>query len=262
MENTLKFLNEVKKLKIKKLIFASILLGSLIFLFVPDNFPDHSQFQEFLNSASQNEVIIIFNSGGWGNTSLEKAQDFAPIIDGIQKALRERNLNSIVISYNRTKDSFSGKVTALKEMSRSYQNQAEILVGNVNYFLKQNPGKKIIMTGLSNGGALVDEAMEKIPQDFKNNVFAIEAGVPFWKKTFNSENILRLNNEGKDSLSKGEIKVLLSTLFKAPFKWIFAKISGKNLIFSQAIQAPGHEYEWELIAPEVTSFLESKISSL
>ncbi len=45
------------------------------------------------------DVIIIFNSGGWGNTPLEKAEDFATIIRGIQETLNQWGYNSIVVSY-------------------------------------------------------------------------------------------------------------------------------------------------------------------
>ena len=246
--------------KIKYFIIFLIILGSLLFIFSPNFFPENLQFQEYLNLSSQSDVLIIFNPGGWGNTPPEKAEDFAPIIKSVQETLNEWGLNSIVVPYIRTKDNLLGKITAAKDMSRSFQNQSNELAKEIEEFLEQNPGKKIIMAGLSNGAAFIDETMEKLSPKTKNTVFAIEAGVPFWKKEFHSENILRLSNNSKDSLSKGEIKILISTLLKAPFKWLSAKISGKTLTFSQAIQVPGHEYFWS--SPEVyfpiVSFLEEK----
>ena len=58
-----------------------------------------------------------------------------------------------------------------------------------------------------------------------------------------------LDNNGKDTLSAGEIKSLISALVKAPFKWISSKINGDDLTFSQVLQAPGHDYLWD--SPEV-----------
>lgn len=83
----------------------------------------------------------------------------------------------------------------------------------------------------------------------------------FWHYNFESENILFLNNDGKDSLAKGDVKSLISALVKAPFKWIFSKINGQNLSFSQAIQAPGHKYSWSSleISSQIVTFLEEKI---
>jgi len=245
--------------KIKYSFIILIFLGSLIFLFSPEVFPEIGNFQEFLNSASQNDVIIIFNSGGWGNTPLEKAEDFAPIIEGIQETLNEWGYNSMVIPYERTKNSFFGKITGIKGTIWAFRNQAEPLSKEIEEFLKKNPSKKIIMAGLSNGAAFVDDTMGEISDNIKNQVLAIEVGVPFWKKKLDSENILLLNNQGKDPLSKGEIKVLFSVLFKAPLRWLLAKVSGENITFSQALYFSGHEYSWIKVKPDITSFLESKL---
>ena len=245
--------------KVKYLVLTSVILGGLFFLFGPDVIPENFQFQNLLNSAPQNDVIIIFNSGGWGNTPLAQAEDFAPIIKGIRETLTEFGLNSIVIPYERTENNFFGKITAIKEMKRSFQGQAEKLAGDINEYLRQNPGKKIIMAGLSNGGAFVDETMKKISSDVKDNVLVIEAGTPFWGKPKNFENGLVLDNGGKDALSKGEIKILISSLIKTPLRWIIAKISGENLsLFQISNQYITHEYKWNEVAPQITSFLESK----
>jgi len=247
--------------KFKKIIFISVILSSLIFLLAPADFPENFRFQQILDSTFPQEIIIIFNSGGWGNTPLEKAEDFTPIVKGIQETLNELGLNSIIAPYERTKDNFFGKITSVKEMRQSFRPQAEKLAEEIEEYLKQNSGKKIIITGLSNGGTFVNETMEKISEDLKNDVFAIEAGTPFWEKPLNSENVLSLDNEGRDPLSKGEMRILILTLIKAPFKWVWAKISSKNLTFSQAIYIPGHEYQWDKVSPEINSFLREKLNA-
>ena len=245
--------------KIKYFIITLTLLGSLFFLFSPEVFPDNLQFKESLNLTPQNDVIIIFNSGGWGNTPLEEAEDFTPIIEGIQKTLKDLGYNSIVIPYKRTKDNFLGKISGIKGTVWAFRNQAESLSQEIEEFLKKNPSKKIIIAGLSNGAAFVDDTMGEISDNIKNQVLAVEVGVPFWKKTLNSDNVLYLNNEGKDPLVRGEMKTLFSTIFKAPFRWLLAKISGKNLAFSQAFYIPGHEYSWVKVKPAVVTFLENKL---
>ena len=244
---------------VRKFILFGAILGSLVFLFGPDVIPENFQFQNLLNSAPQNDVIIIFNSGGWGNTPLAQAEDFAPIIKGIQETLSEFGLNSIVIPYERTENNFLGKMTAIKDMRRSFQDQAGKLAGDIDEYLRKNPSQKIIMAGLSNGGAFVDETMKKISNGLKDDVLVIEAGTPFWAKSKDFENVLRLDNGGKDALSKGEIKILISSLIKAPLRWILAKILAENLSLSQiSNQYITHEYKWNEVAPQITSFLESK----
>lgn len=239
-------------------IFFLFLLGSLFFNF--EQFPENFQSPKFLDLATQNDVIIIFNSGGWGNTPLEKAEDFAPIVKGIQETLNNWGYNSIILEYTRTKDDLSGKITGIKEFLNSFSSSSEILAEKVKFLTENLPDKKIIIAGLSAGGAFVDETMKKIGNEAK--VYAIAAGIPFWHNTFESENILQLNNNGKDSLSKGEIKSLILTLIKAPFKWIGAKIRGGNLSFSQALQIPGHRYSWSEIKPDVIPFLENKLTPI
>ncbi|GAI55805.1 unnamed protein product, partial [marine sediment metagenome] len=80
------YLKETKiSVKMKKNIVISFLLIGLIILFEPGDLPDNSQFQEGLNSVSQDEIVIVFNSGGWGNTPVDEAGDFKPIIEGVQE---------------------------------------------------------------------------------------------------------------------------------------------------------------------------------
>jgi len=245
--------------KTKYPILFLVFFGALFFLFGPEITPENLQPQEILNLAKDNDVIIIFNSGGWGNTPLEKAADFTPIIEGIKKTLEDFGYNSLVIPYIRTEDTLSGKIAGARDFLSSYSSSSKILAKKVEFLTENLPDKKIILTGLSAGGALVDEAMGKI--ETKASVYAIEAGVPFWIKTFEAENILQLNNNGKDSLSAGEIRTLLFTLVKAPFKWIFSKMNGQNLPFSQAFYVPGHEYSWSSpeVGSQITTFLENKI---
>jgi len=95
--------------KIKIIIISLIILGSLFFLFSSLTLPEGFQVQEIFDLAAGNDVIIIFNSGGWGNTPPDKADDFLPVISGLQEILRELNYQSVVISYQRTKDGFFGE---------------------------------------------------------------------------------------------------------------------------------------------------------
>lgn len=246
--------------KVKYFIISLVVLGSLFFLFGPVVMPDNSQFQKVLDLNSGEDVIIIFNPGGWGNTPLKEADDFAPIIKGIQKTLNEWGYNSVVIPYYRTKRSLIGKISGAKDFFSSFKFSSGTLAKEVEFLAREKPKDKIIIAGLSNGGALVEETMEKISAKAKNSVYGIVAGVPFWAKPPNSDHILKLDNNGKDSLSGGEIKYLILSLFRAPFKWVSAKINGENLTFSRAIQAPGHEYSWSSlrIKHQIVTFLESK----
>ncbi len=252
--------------KAKQFVIFLIFLISLFLILGPElwlepGFPPGELGQNLLDLAVQNDVIIIFNSGGWGNTPLEQAEDFAPIIKGIQQTFQSWGCNSLVVPYIRTKDSFLGKISGTKDFLTSFEFSSEILAKKIEILSRDFPDKKIIITGLSSGAALVKATMKKISNEAKDSIYGIAVGTPFWHKNLESENILQLNNSGKDSLSTGEVKTLIFTLIKTPFKWISSKITGENLSFGQAIQAPGHKYPW--FSPEVGSqivtFLENKI---
>lgn len=246
----------------KKIIFTVFLAAFLCFLFASVEVPDNSQFKKTLNSVSGNKVIIIFNSGGWGNTPIEEAKDFFFIVNGIQRTLNNLGYQSVIITYNRTKKSFLGRVEGLKEFSTLFKSQSSKLAEEIEYFRTHNPDSKVIVAGLSSGAAFIDKVMEKVSEKGIKNVFAIEAGIPFWEKSLKSENVLLLNNEGRDTFSRGEIKALLLTGVKAPFKFIIAKLSGEDLSLPFAFDAPGHEYFWDspYTGPKITAFLKDKFS--
>lgn len=245
--------------KAKYFTLVLVILGGLFFLLGPEAIPGNFQLQEILSSAADNDVIIIFNSGGWGNTPLAEAEDFVPVIEGIQETLNNWGYTSIVIPYNRTKNTLLGKTAGARDFMNSFKSSSESLAEEIEFLAENLPNKKIIMTGLSAGGALVDGTMEKISQN--TQVYAVTAGIPFWHNSSNLENTLQLNNNGKDSLAEGDAKSLALALIKAPFKWIFSKLNDQNLTFSQAILIPGHEYYWPSpeVGPQIVTFLEEKI---
>jgi len=246
--------------KFKIFIFSIFFLG-LFFAFTPRVFPENNQFQDF-SKFSSDDIVIIFNSGGWGDTPFEKADDFAPIVKGIQETLNSWGYQSVIVSYQRTKKNFLGRITGIKEFFLSFPKESRELGSQIERFIIQNPQKMVIIAGLSNGAAFVDETMEKISDNIKDRVFAIEVGIPFWKKRLRSNNILRLDNQGRDSLSEGRIEKLVFAFLKTPFKWIEARLKGVPLRVSRAIKMPGHEYQWNNLSPEISSFLKNKINNI
>ena len=242
--------------KDKKLVTVIILLIGLFFLL--GEAPDNSKFKDVLNSASENEIVIIFNSGGWGDTLPEEAADFTPIINGIQKTLNDLGYNSIVVPYTRTKDSFLGRVEGVKEILSLFPKQSQKLANEIEVFIKSHPENKIIMAGLSNGATFVNRTMMKVSENRRNSVFAVEVGTPFWEKVLDFDNILLLNNKGKDALSKMDLRILIPALLKSPYKWLSAQVLREELSFSQALYLPGHYYGWDSVSPEVKFFLESR----
>jgi hypothetical protein len=247
--------------RIKYPIFISIIILVFFLFFWFDALPENVRLKEVAGSHLNEDIVIIFNSGGWGDTPPEKAEDLTPIVKGVEKTLSEKGYKSIVIPYERTKAGLFAKIRGAREMFGYFQKQSDELAGGVKVFLENNPGKKIIMVGLSNGASFVDETMKKLA-NFQNSVLAIEIGSPFWQKEMNSGNVLRLDNGDQDSLVMGDVKTLLSTLLKAFPKWFLAKVSGANLSFSRAFDFPEHKYSWESpgVSYLIGSFLDRNVN--
>jgi len=236
-------------MKLTKLfILTSVILGSLFFLFGLEVWPEPStnilmEGQELLDLVAESDVIIIFNSGGWGNTPLEKAEDFAPIIEGIEKSLKDFGYSSLVIPYTRTKDDFFGKITGVRDFLSSFKSSSEVLAEKVEFLTKNFPDKKIIVAGLSAGGAFVNETMKNISEETQDSVYGIAAGTPFWHEKVESENILYLDNNGRDILAVGDIKSLVFSLFSRTDQITI-----------------GHWYSWDSpeVGSQIVTFLKNK----
>lgn len=201
-------------------------------------------------------VLIIFNSGGWGNTAFEEAEDFGKVIRGIKDILRKFGWETSIISYGRTKDNFLGRILGLKEILSSFNFQSNKLADQIKLFLERNPRSKVLLMGLSLGANFVGKTMEKIGEN--HSVLAIKAGTPFWKRSLKSGNILEIINE-TDILATGNYKVLVSTVIKGIMKWLAAKIKRYKFSFTNAVHVPGHNYDWKSsrLRKEVISFLEN-----
>jgi len=248
----------MKKNKIKRLTAFFLTIFGLIYLFTPPILPQNTRFLEALERIDSNDIIIIFTSGGWGNTPLKEAKDLAPIIEGIQEKFKKLGYDSFIIPYFRTKNTILGKISSTKDFLHSFEFSSKDLSEKIELLTHTLPENKIILTGLSNGAALIEETMKKISDSA--SIYAIEIGAPFWEKGLPSENILRIQRE-EDSLAKGEIDDLVLTFFKAPFKWLNSKLKGENLGFSEVLNLPGHCYPWSLseIHSQIIGFLENRV---
>jgi hypothetical protein len=216
---------------------------------------NNKSFEEQLKKAGEvSDLIIVFNSGGFGTVQLDKAYDFKPIIEETKQVAEKLHYKVSVVPYYRTKESLLGKAAYLREILFNFPKESSYLAGELKEFSQKNPNDKIIMAGLSNGAAFADATMEKI-NCCDNNISAIEFGTPFWIKKQNSHNIIYFNNNGQDNLSQGNVLILIWSAFKAPFVMAYSNIAGKPISFPEAMDVPGHQYAWKEVGPQVSAFL-------
>jgi len=213
--------------------------------------------EELMKAGKESDVVIIFNSGGWGTVPFDRAFDFSPIINETKKIIESHNRKVSVVQYYRTGESFFVKIASLRDVLFNFPDSSRVFADRVEEFLRANPDDKVIMAGLSNGAAFVDAAMADLGKD-KDSVLAIELGAPFWKKNTKGENILALNNQA-DILANGRLGQILFTLIKIPFVWAYSNLSGKHVSFFEVMHIDGHDYSWPEVKVKLTDFVEANL---
>ncbi|MFA5086463.1 MAG: hypothetical protein WC468_02665 [Candidatus Paceibacterota bacterium] len=244
-----------KKTKLAIFIFLAFIISSYVwfdFFFLKINGEKFER--ELMKAGEESDVVIVFNSGGWGTVPLDRAFDINPVIDETKKLIEEGDHKVSVVQYFRTEDTFFAKISAIREVFFNFPDSSKAFAGRIKEFREKNPGDKVIMAGLSNGASFVSAAMGEFKDE---NVFAIEMGAPFWKKNVESENILSLNNQA-DILANGKLGELLWSVVKAPFVWAGSNLSGKWMSFGEAVHIDGHDYYWPALKGELAEFIEKR----
>jgi hypothetical protein len=243
-------------------IWLPILAGIVLALFLaillwPETFPDNEG-QRIYNESFAGDAVIIFNPGGWGNATLAQSKDFTPILENIQKTLTDLGYQPVIVAYARTPAGLSGRISDIKELFfNHFKDISMVQAQDLKYLAGKAPGKRLLLVGFSNGGGLTDRTMETLHGS--GNIASIIAGVPFWYSTDSSSTSLVLDNQGADTLASGDIKEITLTVLEAPFRWIWAKIQGRDLSLALAFEFPGHVYTWPSpeVGPPTTKFLEA-----
>jgi hypothetical protein len=243
-----------KRAKILIGIFVIISLVSFLwFDFVFLKYNGENFERELMRAGENSDVVIVFNSGGWGTVPFEQAFDFNPIINETKELIEGKNYKVAIVQYYRTQESLFGKLASLREVFFNFPDSSKVFSGRIEGFLEKNPNDKVIIAGLSNGASFIDAAMEDL-KDRNNNVWAIELGAPFWKNNTESDHIISLNNQA-DILANGRLGKLILSVIKAPFIWAYNNISGNHISLTQAMHVNGHDYSWQQVENDVTSFI-------
>ncbi|MBN1190053.1 MAG: hypothetical protein JXA46_09905 [Dehalococcoidales bacterium] len=232
----------------------------LPFLLSPVRLPVHEK-QKLYDSALQYDVLIVFNSGGWGDATLEQADDFTPILNGMIKTLTRQGYRAGIMEYTRTLSSLSGRISGTKDQLLSFKHSSYLQVKDMIYLSETFPEKYFILAGFSTGGGLAGRALKSLTG--RSNIFGLMVGVPGWFPTHYSERTLVLNNSGRDPVSCGRVNTIALTVFKAPLIWIASQFNNRKLSLALALQLPDHDYSWSSpeVGPPVTSFIQSRFSS-
>jgi hypothetical protein len=207
-------------------------------------------------AAAENEVIIIFNAGGWGDTPLSQAFDFAPILTGLQQTLTALGYTSTIVPYIRTLPGLGGRMAGIKEQLNSFKHCSRVQIRDIQKASAQFPQKQFLLVGFSVGGGLSGKTLPEVAGC--PNVYGITVGAPGWFRTYSSEKSLVLDNSHRDPLVVGDILSVASALIKWPFFWLKYRLKRHNVKLAMALQFANHKYAWASVevGPPVVRFIE------
>jgi hypothetical protein len=230
--------------------------GGLVFLLSPLKLPG-GQRQKLHNAAVKPEVLIVFNPGGWGDATLEQANDFTPILEGMQQTLIKRGYSTGLVQYSRALPDISGRCSGIREQIISFKHSSLMQAEDLRYLTQTFPRKRFILAGFSTGGGLTGRALKKLESE--SSIYGIMVGVPGWFPIHKSPRTVVLDNSCRDPVSCGNVMTIAATVLRAPYVWIKSRLHGRKLSLALALQIPDHEYTWasvEVRSP-IVKFLEN-----
>ena len=204
------------------------------------------------------DVLVLFNSGGYGWTSLDKAIGYASIVNAIESDLTSRGCAVTVLSYQRAYRTLRGYISEILNSGAKSIAKPKELTLRLRFLWRYLPNLRILMTAESNGTVMSNQVMRLLPDEPR--LFSIELGPPFWYDSLPNERILNLRSNGKvpDAFSYGHWR----RAFQANFDALRGKgrqAAGNILLY---IGAPGHDYNWHdypFIREKVIQFIEEHL---
>jgi hypothetical protein len=209
---------------------------------------DQKKCQEFTNqllgmylAASDKDIVIINNSGGWGWSSILAFPYGLDFIIGVDAELADMGYSTLWLDFYRTSKTLNGCLSELMLAPGLYPSKARDLASRVEFLTQNIPGVSIILTGESNGCTICSGAMHILKDN--PQVYSIQLGPPFWNDNASSERSLILRSNGiiPDSFSQGNILTIIRANLEAVFG-IYQEHPGNILLY---IGAPGHDYQWQ-----------------
>jgi len=205
-------------------------------------------------AAKDKDVVIIFNSGGFGWTPIEEAPEGQVFVTGIESELAALGYSSLLLNHFRTAETLNGYFNEFMAEAGLYPPKAKDLASSVEFLTDHIPGISVILAGQSNGAGICESVM-RILED-NQQVYSIQLGPPFWNDTIELDRslVLRSNGVVPDSFSQGDIFAIIRANIEALFG-ISQENPGHILLY---IGAPGHDYQWkyETVRSQVIKFLE------
>jgi len=206
--------------------------------------------------AKDKDFVILFNSGGWGNNLLDASPGWTSIFTGIESKLDSSGYTSLLLSYQRTKNSLKGHLDELEERITGYPSKARDLASRVEFLTKNIPDIRVIITGESTGTVISSRVMDALKDN--PQVYSIQTGPPFWDKDFRLDRTLVMTNNGltPDSFSHGDFWAVMWGNLKRRLG--LSQPEDEYGTPPHYVGARGHDYWWQYpeVSSQITNFLD------
>ena len=248
-------------MKRKISIFLSVLflVAITVFIFKASTYSENAEFDEFLQSNRDEDIVIVYNYGGWGVSSENKPSLVIPMVQGLEQKLKDNEHKTIVVPYKRVRPGFWSHAVELKEAMTGFRLQSRDLASKLTEYQKNHQDKEFVLLGFSNGASFAQAVFENMSGSAKAHTYVVEVGLPFWNKEINSERIIVLNNDSQDPIATGNVFVYLKSITNVSLNLLTSAARGNPSQRGKVVWIPQHEYTWDRIGPPITSFLDGAL---
>jgi hypothetical protein len=206
------------------------------------------------------DIVIFFNSGGWGWNLTKDTPGWASILDGVTKQLTGRGYSSLILNYQRTSRGVKPLVKEFFEAAMRYPHKALDLAEQISFLTDNLPNLRVIIAGESTGTVISAKTMGILKDN--SQVYSIQTGTPFWYQPQESDRTLLMNSNGRgiDTFSYGNIPAMIWATVKGWFGLTSPDDNPGDIL--SWLKAPGHHYSWDYpgVSSAVTGFLDSNFA--
>jgi hypothetical protein len=229
-----------------------------------------SSLLDMFQGAEQKDFLVIHSPGGWGNSEWDEVQDWEKsIVTGVTSTLRASGYSYYVTQYLRGVKRRWGHIADISKDLRFFSTgnnrRAQMLAPGLNLIASYLPKTNIILVAASQGAAFDNAVMREVGNI--DNIYSIELGTffPYMKHRKLTDRTLVIDSNGimRDPMCERDLGKGAKAYFKAFGKWLRFRIAGKKVKFTQCINTPGHEYNWDFPAvhTNITNFLKTKFAN-
>jgi hypothetical protein len=220
--------------------------------------------QEMYQAARNQDVLVIQSPGGWGNTHYQEGLQGweRSIVTGVTATIEKLGYSCIMRQYFRCDDALWGGKNWFREgdfffFGKSFR--ACVLAEELKLIIENLPELRIIMVGASQGAAFNNMVTMQLGNT--ERIYSIELGTFFahMRRRQLTKRNLAVDSNGlmSDPMCHRDLWKGTKAYFRAFVVWLKYRALGKKVKFTNCINTPGHEYQWEYpeVQGRITAFL-------